>query len=80
MATRGKSDPKKRAAHINGEGEMKVGDIITLSPNDYPRYRGLAGVLVEEKYIDKWVVFINGRIHPFIVHSFDIVRLTNESR
>ena len=31
MATRGKSDPKRHAAHINGEDEMKVGDLVRPS-------------------------------------------------
>ena len=48
---------------------MKVGSIVRLDSNEYPQYRGMLGVLLDELEVDQWEVFIGGRNHPYRVHS-----------
>ena len=57
---------------------MKVGDLVKLSEEHYPEYKGLFGMLTEKKLVNgtgrgpMWQVMVDGRIHPFYVPSEDI--------
>lgn len=51
---------------------MKVGDLVKLSPIDYPQYVNLKGILMEEVYPQKWKIFIKGKTHPYLVHRISI--------
>ena len=53
---------------------MKVGDLVKISPCDYPQYRGHVGILVNEEYPDQWKVFIKGNVHPYLVHRINLLR------
>lgn len=48
---------------------MKAGDLVSLCPNSYPQYRGKFGLLINEVDPDQWKVYIQGRLHPYKVHS-----------
>jgi len=60
---------------------MKVGDLVKFSEEHYPEYKGLFGLLTEDR-ADRtawtqdrgpmWQVMVNGRIHPFYIASADI--------
>jgi len=57
---------------------MKVGDLVKLSEEHYPEYKGLFGMLTEKKAASgpgrapMWQVMVDGRIHSFYVPSEDI--------
>ena len=57
---------------------MKVGDLVKLSEEHYPEYKGLFGMLTEKNAASgpglapMWQVMVDGRIHPFYVPSEDI--------
>ena len=57
---------------------MKVGDLVKLSEEYYPEYKGLFGVITEKKApsglsLDPmWKVFIQNRMHSFYIPSQDI--------
>ena len=56
MATRGKSDPKRHAAHINGEDEMKIGDLVRYRQGSLDK----VGIVIGQKEDgDYWVQFAN---------------------
>jgi len=61
---------------------MKVGDLVKLSPCDYPQYRGQVGILMSDEGDGLWKVFIEGRLHPYLVHRINLLRpeVINESR
>ena len=48
---------------------MKVGDLVLFGEKDYPQYAGKAGVITEERRDGSFVVHVNGKEHPFFVHS-----------
>jgi hypothetical protein len=52
---------------------MKVGDLVRLSPCDYPQYQGKIGVLVRQHHVDRWFVHIKGRMHPYHVHTINLL-------
>ena len=57
MAIRRKSDPKKHAAHINGEDEMKIGDLVRYRQGSLDK----VGIVTGQKEDgDYWVQFANG--------------------
>lgn len=63
---------------------MKVGDLVKLSPCDYPQYRGQIGILVSDEGDRLWKVFIKGKLHPYLVNMINLLRpdtvVINESR
>lgn len=51
---------------------MKPGDLVTLCPRGYPRYKGQVGMLVEAPYPGRWIVMIGGSnvdctLHPYLI-------------
>ena len=54
---------------------MKVGDLVELCNSSYPQYRGKFGVLVEDRYIGRWIVMIGCALHPYVVDESDMVVL-----
>jgi hypothetical protein len=66
---------------------MKVGDLVKLNPEFYPREENHVGVLIEKraakrwngKSTYKWVVMIKDRIHPYYIEQEDM-ELVDESR
>ena len=61
---------------------MKVGDLVKLSPCDYPQYRGQIGILASDEGDGLWKVFIKGKFHPYLVNTVNLLRpeVINESR
>ncbi len=47
---------------------MQVGDLVRLSPCDYPQYRGQVGILMSDEGDGLWKVFIKGRLHKYLVN------------
>ena len=66
---------------------MKVGDLVKLNPEFYPREENHVGVLIEKVLsnkwngvpTNKWIVMIKDRIHPYYIEQEDM-ELFNESR
>jgi hypothetical protein len=52
---------------------MKVGDLIKLCEIGYPQYKRATGVLVELRYVGRWIVMINGVLHPYVIDETDMV-------
>ena len=50
------------------ENRMKTGDLVRMNEEDYPRYKGKVGVVVEERRVDCFVVNVDGKDHPFFIH------------
>ena len=65
---------------------MKVGDLVRLSPCDYPQYRRHVGILISDHGDGLWEVHIKGKLHPYLVHQINLLRpriggdTINESR
>jgi hypothetical protein len=65
---------------------MKVGDLVKLSPCDYPQYRRYVGILISDHGDGLWEVHIKGKLHPYLVHQINLLRpriggdTINESR
>ncbi len=61
---------------------MRVGTAVKLSPMDYPQYRGHIGILMNEPEVDQWRVYINGKVHPYLVHRVSMLKaeVINASR
>ena len=51
---------------------MKAGNLVKLSTIDYPQYEGKIGILIDEVDIDQWAVLINGKPHPYQVHTISM--------
>ena len=47
---------------------MKTGDLVRMNEEDYPKYKGKVGVVVEERRVDCFVVNVDGKDHPFFIH------------
>lgn len=48
---------------------MKVGDLVKFKdPDDYPQYRGKLALIVEERLVDRFVVMVSDKLHPYFVH------------
>lgn len=67
---------------------MKVGDLIKVDYEFYPRLEGKSGVLVEKRAWSElllqegragWVVMIDGRVHPYTIAE-ENMELVNEDR
>ena len=66
---------------------MKVGDLIKLDPEYYPREENYVGVLIENVLGNKWNgvptinwgIMIRDRIHPYCIDQEDM-ELVDESR
>ena len=59
---------------------MRVGDLVTLCPDLYPRLEGQLGILIKKAPMRQgvqWVVMINNRISPYYIDEGDMI---NESR
>ena len=50
------------------ENSMKTGDLVRMNEEDYPKYKGKVGVVVEERRVDCFVVNVDGKDHPFFIH------------
>ena len=48
---------------------MKTGDLVRMNEEDYPRYKGKVGVVVDERRVDCFVVNVDGKDHPFFIHK-----------
>ena len=56
---------------------MKPGDLVTLCPRGYPRYKGQVGMLVEQPYAGRWIVMIGREhvdctLHPYVIDELDM--------
>ena len=51
---------------------MKAGNLVKLSTIDYPQYEGKIGMLIDEVDIDQWAVLINGKPHPYRIHTISM--------
>ncbi len=51
---------------------MKVGDLVKLCPEGYPRYKDFTGVLIEQRFTGRWIVMVNGRFHSFVIDEADM--------
>jgi hypothetical protein len=62
---------------------VKVGDLIKVDCELYPRLKERSGVLVEKRYVavgwSRWIVMIGGRLHPYVISEEDMV-VINERR
>ena len=47
---------------------MQVGDLVLFDKEEYPRYAGKTGIITEERRPATFVVYVNGKEHPFFVH------------
>ena len=56
------------------ENRMKAGDLVRMNEEDYPKYKGKVGVLVEERRVDCFVVNVDGKDHPFFIHRTSMER------
>lgn len=55
---------------------MKAGDLVRfVSTVDYPRYKNKAGLVMEERDINLFIVHIDGDVHPFLVHVSSLERI-----
>lgn len=54
---------------------MKVGDLVRMNEEDYPKYKGEVGVVVEERRVDCFVVSVGGKEHPFFIHRTSMERV-----
>lgn len=52
-----------------------IGDMIRLDEKDYPQYRGMAGILLQEIGIGYWEVLINGQSHDFRINELAMIKL-----
>jgi len=58
---------------------MKVGDVVRLCSNNYPQYKDKIAMLMWTHTPQAWVVLVNQKLHPYVVHEDDM-RGLNESR
>lgn len=60
---------------------MKVGDLVRFvnTKTDYPQYASKFGLLVEERDVGRWIVSVNGKLHPFLVF-YTCLEVVNASR
>ena len=48
---------------------VKVGDLVLFDKEDNPQYAGKTGVITEERRPATFVVYVNGKEHPFFVYK-----------
>ena len=60
---------------------MKVGDLVSFvnAKLHYPQYVSKFGLLVEERDVGRWIVSVNGKLHPFLV-LYTCLEVVNASR
>jgi hypothetical protein len=59
---------------------VKVGNLVKFKdPDDYPQYKGKLALIVEERDVDKFVVMVGAKLHPYLVHRVSI-EVVNASR
>jgi len=58
---------------------MKAGDVVRLCSINYPQYGDQIAMLVETHTPQMWIVLVNQKLHPYVVHEDDM-RGLNESR
>ena len=51
---------------------MKVGNLVKLKEDDYPQYEGKLALIVEERLVDRFVVMVSGKLHPYFVHRISM--------
>jgi hypothetical protein len=61
---------------LTGVLSVKVGDLIKVDCELYPRLKEKSGVLVEKRYAagasTTWIVMIGGRLHPYVISEEDM--------
>ena len=58
---------------------MKVGSLVLFDKKQYPQYAGKTGVITEERHPATFVVYVNGKEHPFFVYK-TALEVVSESR
>ena len=58
---------------------MQVGDLVHIDKKEYPQYAGMPGLITEQRPPASFVVHINGKEHPFLIHG-SVLEVINESR
>lgn len=55
--------------------KFKVGDLVKTCSIDYPHYnkRATCGILMEHHSPQRWIVFISGRIHPYLIEERSMI-------
>lgn len=51
---------------------MKAGDLVKFDEYLYPQYKGRLGVIAgsrEHLLETRWKVYVNGRLHPYMVEE-----------
>jgi len=58
---------------------VKIGDLVWVDGDLYPRLKKEVGMLVELRMPRSWIVMIAGRLHPFVISQEDM-ELASASR
>ena len=58
---------------------MQVGDLVLFDEEEYPQYAGKTGVITEERRPATFVVYVNGKEHPFFVYK-TVLEVVSASR
>ena len=56
---------------------MKVGDLVRMNEELYPKYKGNVGVLIRERHnnSNQFVVNVDGKNHSFFIHRTSMEKM-----